>query len=169
MIRKCLLLTTTFAMLGLSSVCLAQTQEPSLDSTIAVIRANVAADKTTIITAAMNFSDKDAAAFWPIYRNYEHERSALDDRRVAVIRKYADKYSTLSDKEAKAMTERMVDFDSRLAALKKAYFKKFNKTLPAYTVTKFFQLEHRIDLLMDTKVESSLPLLPAQQQPERRK
>jgi len=166
MIRKCLLLTTTFAMFALPSVCRAQTQEPSLDSSIAVIRANMAADRATIITTAMNFSDKDAAAFWPIYRNYEHERSTLDDRRVAVIKEYAGKYSTLTDADAKAMAERMFDCDSRLAELKKAYFKKFNKVLPAYTVTKFFQLEHRIDLLMDTKVESSLPLLPVLQQPE---
>ena len=166
MIRKFLLLTTTFAMLGLASVCHAQTQEPSLDSSIAVIRANMGADRVTIITAAMNFSDKNAAAFWPIYRNYEHARSTLDDRRVAVIKEYAHKYSSLTDADAKAMSQQMFDCDSRLAELKKAYFKKFNKMLPAYTVTKFFQLEHRIDLLMDMKVESSLPLLPGLQQPE---
>ena len=163
MIRKFLLLTTTFAMLGLPSVCRAQTQEPSLDSTIAVIRANLGADKTTIITAGMNFSDKDAAAFWPIYRNYEHERSTLDDRRVAVIKEYAEKYSTLTDADAKAMSDQMFDCDSRLAELKKAYF---NNVLPAYSVAKFFQLEHRIDLLMDMKAESALPLLPGLQQPE---
>jgi hypothetical protein len=43
--------------------------------------------------------------------------------------------------------------------LKKRYFKKFNKVLPAFTVTKFFQVERRIDLLMDMKVESALPPL----------
>ena len=163
MIRKCLLLTITFAMIGLPSVCRAQTQEPSLDSTIAVIRANMGADRATIIAAAMNFSDKDATAFWPIYRNYEHERSTLDDRREDVIKEYADKPSTLTDADAKAMAGRMFNCDARLAELKKAYFKKFNKVLPAYTVTKFFQLEHRIDLLMDMKVESALPLLPGRQ------
>ena len=131
MIRKFLLLTTTFAMLGLASVCHAQTQEPSLDSSIAVIRANMGAGRVTIITAAMNFSDKDAAAFWPIYRNYEHARSRLDDRRVAVIKEYADKYSTLTDADGKAMSRQMFDCDARLAELKKAYFKKFNKVLPA--------------------------------------
>ena len=50
----------------------------------------------------------------------------------------------------------MFDCDSSLAALKKKYFKKFDAALPALTVTKFFQLEHRIDLVMDMKVESSL-------------
>lgn len=124
------------------------------------------AERNTLITAAMDFSDKDAVAFWPIYRKYEYERSTLDDRRVAVIKQYAEKYSTLADADAKAMAERMFDYESRLTALKKRYFKEFNKVLPTMTVAKFFQLEHRIDLLMDTKVESSLPPLTRPQQAE---
>jgi len=43
--------------------------------------------------------------------------------------------------------------------LKKKYYKKFNKVLSALTVTKFFQLDRRVDLLMDMNVESSLPPL----------
>ena len=76
-----------------------------------------------------------------------------------VIKEYTEKYSTLTDADAKAMAERMFEYDSRVAALKKRYFKKFNKVLPALTVTKFFQLDRRIDLLVDMKVESSLPPL----------
>jgi len=43
--------------------------------------------------------------------------------------------------------------------LKKKYYKKFNRVLPALTVTKFFQLERRIDLMMDMQVEAALPAL----------
>jgi hypothetical protein len=159
MIHKSVLLTITFAALAVSPLCRAQNQELSMASAIEVVRADMAADRAKIITVAMNFSDKDAAAFWPIYRRYEYERSTADDRRMAVIKEYAEKYSTLTDADAKSMAERMFDYDSRLAELKKIYFKKFNKVLPALTVTKFFQLEHRIDLVMDMKVESSLPPL----------
>jgi len=159
MTRNSVLFTITFLMSVLSPLCGAQSPEPSIDSTIEVARAGMQADRATIITAGMDFSDKDAAAFWPIYRRYEYERSTLDDSRVVVIKEYTQKYPNLSDSEAKAMAERMFDFDSRLAALKRKYFKKFNKVLPALTVTKFFQLERRIDLLMDVQVESSLPPL----------
>ena len=165
-VRNSVLLTITFAMLALSPLCRAQTQELSMTSAIEVVRADMGADRTKIITEAMNFSDKDAAAFWPIYRKYEYERSTVDDRRVAVIKEYAEKYSTLTDADAKSMAERMFDCDSRLAALKKRYFKQFTTVLPALTVTKFFQLEHRIDLLMDMKVESSLPPLTRPQNVE---
>lgn len=158
-IRKCVLLMTTFAILALTPVCRAQTQEANLDSAIEVIRAGMQADRATIITAAMNFSDKEGAAFWPVYRQYARERSILDDSRVVVIKAYTQKYPGLSDADAKEMAERMFDCDTRLAELKKTYYKKFNKVLPALTVTKFFQLERRIDLMMDMKVESALPPL----------
>jgi len=168
-VRNSVLLTITLALLVLSPLCRAQNQEPSMASAIEVVRADMGADRTKIITTAMNFNDKDAAAFWPIYRKYEYERSTVDDRRVAVIKEYAEKYSTLTDADAKSMAERMFDCDSRLAALKKRYFKKFNTLLPAFTVTKFFQLEHRIDLVMDMKVESSLPPLTRPQDAEQAK
>jgi hypothetical protein len=162
-ICKSALLIVTFGILALSAVSRAQVQEPSFDSKVEVVRADMRADKTTIITAGMNFNDKDAAAFWPIYRQYDRERSAMEDTRVAVIKAYTEKYPNLTDADAKEMAERMFECDSRLVALKKTYYKKLNKVLPALTVTKFFQLDRRIDLMIDMKVESSLPPLTAAQ------
>ena len=134
-------------------------ERPTIDSTIAVARANMKADRTALITTGMSFNDKDGAAFWPIYQQYEYERSKVDDGRAAVIKQYAQKYPNLTDADAKAMAEQMLECDSRLAELKKKYYKKFNKVLPALTVAKFFQLDRRVDLLMDMNVESSLPPL----------
>ena len=159
MLKNSAVLVVTFAVFAFCPVGRAQDQEPTIDSTIAVVRANMQADRTTLITTGMNFNDKDGAAFWPIYKQYQYERSKLDDGRVAVIKEYTHKYPTLTDAEAKAMAEQMLECDYRLAALKKKYYKKFNKVLPALTVAKFFQLERRVDLMMDMQVEASLPPL----------
>jgi hypothetical protein len=159
MMRNCALLTVAFAMLAFCPLGRAQDQEPTIDSTIAMVRANMQADRTALVTAGMNFNDKDGAAFWPIYQQYERERSGLDDRRAAVVKQYTQKYPNLTDAEAKAMADQMFDCEYLLAALKKKYYKKFNKALPALTVTEFFQLDRRIDLMMDMQVESSLPPL----------
>ncbi len=163
-VPKFAVLAITLAVFGLSSFCVAQNGQTSLASVIEVVRASSEADRVTIITQAMNFNDQDAAAFWPIYRKYERERSELDDRRVAVIKEYASKYPNLTDDDAKGMTGRMIDCDASMAALKKKYYKNFNAVLPALTVAKFFQLDHRLDLVMDMKVESSLPPLAQPEQ-----
>ncbi len=159
MMKNSVLLMVMFAVLAFCSLGRAQDQELAIDSTIAVVRANMRADRTALITIGMNFNDKDGAAFWPIYQQYEYERYRLDDRRAAVIKQYTQKYPNLTDAEAKAMADQMLDCESRQAELKKKYYRKFNKVLPALTVTKFFQLERRIDLLTDMQVEASLPPL----------
>jgi hypothetical protein len=164
MMKNSALLMVTFTMLVFCSFGNAQDQEPTIDSTIAVVRANMQADRTTLITTGMNFNEKEGAAFWPIYQQYEYERSKVDDGRVAVIKEYTQKYPTLTDAEARSMAAQMMEYDSRLVTLKKKYYKKLNKVLPALTVTKFFQLERRVDLMMDMQVESSLPALGQAQQ-----
>lgn len=136
-----------------------QDQGPGIDSYIESLRADVRADKVAIITEAMRFNDKDAAVFWPIYKKYEFELSKLNDQRIQVIKEYADKFSTMTDADAKMMAEKMFAFESGRVDLKKKYFKEFNKVLPALTVVKFFQLEHRLDLLIDLKLASELPSL----------
>jgi len=145
----------------------AQTVPSSLNSSIELVRAGTQAERATMISAGMNFTDKEGVAFWPLYREYEYRRSRLDDRRVAVIKEYIEKYPSLTDAEAKDMALKMLDYDANLVALKKTYFRKFNAVLPAVTVTKFFQLERRIDLMMDMRVESTLPpLAQLQSEPE---
>ena len=86
MIKNSALLVVMFAMLALCPLGRAQDQEINIDSTIAMARANMRADRTALITTGMNFSDKEGAAFWPIYQQYEYERSRLDDRRASVIK-----------------------------------------------------------------------------------
>src|SRR6201993_2177540 len=134
MTKNSALFVVTFAMLAFCPAGRAQDQEPAIDSIIAAVRANMKADRTTLITAGMNFNDKEGAAFWPIYQQYERERSGLDDRRAVVIKQYTQKYPNLTDSEAKAMADQMLDCESLLAALKKKYYKKFNRALPALTV-----------------------------------
>src|SRR6185503_7170223 len=84
LIRKSLILTLTLSTLALAPLCRAQSEEPlidsavneqaSINSAIEVARAGSRADRANIISRAMNFNDKDAATFWPIYRQYEYER-----------------------------------------------------------------------------------------------
>jgi len=165
LLRSSLLLVIVSA--SLSPLCLAQIlgqakagdQPVSIDSAIEVARADIRADKNAMISSGMNFNEKEGAAFWPVYRKYEYERSTVEDLRATVIKEYAAKYTSMTDAEAKTMADRLFECDTREIELRKKYFKEFNKVLPAITVAKFFQLEHRIDLLIGMKIESSLPAL----------
>ncbi len=133
--------------------------EVDVNSEIESLRTDMRADKVKIITAAMKFSPEESSAFWPIYEKYEADLSKLNDQRVQLIKSYAEKYDSLTNADAKAMSEKAFDLESRRAQLRKKYFKEFNSKLPATTVARFFQLEHRLDLLVDLQLASELPPL----------
>jgi hypothetical protein len=132
---------------------------PDLNSEIEALRADARANKVEIIKEAMNFTPPESAAFWPIYKRYQQELSQINDGRVELVKSYAEKFNTLTDADAQQMAEKSFDLQSRVVDLRKKYFKEFNKKLPATTVAKFFQLEHRLDLLIDLKLASELPSL----------
>jgi hypothetical protein len=132
-----------------------QTEDAYIDS----LRADLKADKTALITEAMQFSDKDAAAFWPVYKRYEAEVVKLNDERLRVIKTYSDTWMTMADDDARSLVKKALGLESRRTDLRKKYFAEFSKVLPGLSVAKFFQLEHRLDVLVDLKIASELPAL----------
>jgi len=160
------LILPLLALLGaLAAIASAQSNsnigDPALDAYIDSIRADLRSDKIEMITAAMQFNDKDRAAFWPVYKKYEAEESKLNDERVQVIKAYSETWARLTDVEARDLAQKSLDLESRRADLRKRYFVSFIRVLPGVVVAKFFQLEYRLDLLVDLKIASELPALLA--------
>ena len=126
---------------------------------IELLRSDVKTKKVAIITEVMQFTNEEANAFWPVYREYEVELSKMGDARIALIRDYARNYDTMTDEKAKELIQRALKLEERRTKLKKRYFKKFDKALSSKTVAKFFQLENQINLLIDLQIASELPLI----------
>jgi hypothetical protein len=161
---RMLFATVLLSLVALSNVSAAQSaapsNEPSVDSYIESLRADFRADKVALITDAMQFNDQDAKIFWPVYRKYDADLMPLNDKRVALIKSYADKFNTMTDADAKSMIDQSLAFESGRIDLKKKYAKEFQKAgLSSLTVAKYMQLEHRLDLLVDMKIASELPAL----------
>jgi hypothetical protein len=63
-------------------------RELNLRAYTEMLRADVNSKRVAIITQIMEFSDADAAIFWPFFRDYDHELSKLGDTRVQLISDY---------------------------------------------------------------------------------
>src|SRR6185503_15280863 len=75
----------------------AQTKALNLSAYAELLRSDVRTQKVAILTEMMGFTDKEDAAFWPIYREYDAELARLGDERIALIAEYAKNYSQLTD------------------------------------------------------------------------
>jgi hypothetical protein len=148
----------TIPMRGAGQQAKAQTQQSAqAEQTLESLRADLRADKTAIVTQAMNFQPGEADKFWPIYREYEVQVANLNDKRIALLKEYADNYSTLTDPEARAMAEKFFDIERDRTDLRRNYFNKIAKATSAVTAAKFFQIEHRLDLIVELNLASSIP------------
>ena len=72
-----------------------------VDSFVELLRSDVKTEKKAIITEVMDFTEQEAAAFWPEYRNYEFDLDKLGDARLILIKDYADNLETMTDDKAK--------------------------------------------------------------------
>ncbi|MBB5338936.1 hypothetical protein [Tunturiibacter gelidoferens] len=137
----------------------ANTGRPTTEDDIAVLRQDIQADKTEIITRSMQFTDDQSKAFWPVYRNYAHDQQVIGDQRVSLIKDYAANYDHLDDTQAQSYIERVLKFDEDSLKLRKSYVSKFEKAIGAKQTAKFYQVDNRLSLLVSVQLAALLPII----------
>jgi hypothetical protein len=73
------------------------TAQGELDTDIALLRSDIQAQKNDIVARSMQFTDAQAKAFWPLYRDYSHKQQVIGDQRISIIKDYASQYATVDD------------------------------------------------------------------------
>ena len=131
----------------------------TLDSDIAVLRSDLRAQKTQIVSDQLKLSDAEGKTFWPIYRDYETEMSKLNDEKVSIIKDYAASYDTITDAQIQSLADRTFKLENKRTDLKQKYFKKISKAVSPKTAARFIQLDNRLDLLMNLQIADSVPML----------
>lgn len=155
-------LIAMFAVLTLVSGATAQTttsDQSSTDTDIALLRSDVQAQKTDIITHTMQFTDAEAKAFWPLYREYANKQQLIGDQRVSLIKDYANDYGTIDNAKADEMMGRLLKFDQARTELRAEYYPKFRSAVGARQAAKFFQVDNRLNLIIDLQLISSIPII----------
>jgi hypothetical protein len=150
--------------LALSCSALGQTvvvqAKPITDSDIQLLRQNIQAQKNQIINDNMTFTVTEAAAFWPIYKDYTAAQNAIADKRLALITDYARGSDKMDDAAASDLTQRMFGIEEETQALSRDYFPRFTKALGAKRAAKFYQVDNRLTLMINLQITGEIPLIP---------
>ncbi len=136
--------------------------EPAtLDRYIEILRSDVKAQKTAILTEALALSDAEGKAFWPIYREYDLELSTWGDARYSLLKQYAKAYNAdvVNDDIAADLAKMSLDLDKQRHDLRQKYYKKFAKSVSPMRAAQFLQAENQIGLLVDLSIASEVPFL----------
>ena len=140
----------------------AQTAEKASDDAAALVagvRADIQKDRNAIVGAAMDLTDAQAGPFWELYSGYRAARKASGDRLSALIIDYAKKVDTLSDEQALKLLDEMQAIQKQEAATKAEWAQKFRQKLPGKVVTRFFQVDNKLDTIILFQLASEVPLV----------
>ena len=131
----------------------------SSDSMIEMLRSDLRTEKRALIEKTMKFTDKEAAAFWPFYREYELEASKIGDMRIAGLKDYAANYAKITDDKAKEMVEKTLKYQEDRLDLMGSYYKKASKLMGPKRAAQWIQVENQINTLLDAQMTIDTPLI----------
>lgn len=136
------------------------TVKPLSDDDIKLIRQDIQSAKNDVIKDTMQFSEAEGTAFWPVYKQYAGEQRGIADKRFAIIVDYAKHVDDMSDADAHALTQRMLQVEDETQDLRKRYFPKFESILGGRRAAKFYQVDNRLTMIINVQLASEVPLIP---------
>ena len=145
-----------FAMLAMMAVT-AMAQDDSNDN-MEILRGKVRADKKLLVADNMQLTDEEGKAFWPVYDAYQKEKGKLNDQKLKVIEEYAAHFQELSDEVAKDLVDRSIGIQQDAVKLMESYLPKFRKAVGDKKTARFYQIENKIDAVINFGLASHIPL-----------
>ena len=136
----------------------ASAQDP-VDQDIKLFRKDLRSLRKQIIAANLDLSDKEAQQFWPLFERYTQELVARQDQKYALLKEYAQDYTTMTDAEAEKYIHGRASVDQAILQVRLKYFPLFRKVLSGKSTALFFQLDWRLGLIMDLQLASQTPVI----------
>lgn len=159
-------LTCSPALNGQGNASTAQstnTAQSSMDQNIQMLRQDIRSKKKQTVAANLQLTDAQATKFWPIYDQYTAELVKINDEKYAVLKQYVDQWGNMTDEQALALTNRALAVEQKVAELRIKYVPIFSKVVPGTAVATFFQIERRLQAVIDLQLAAQLPVVQAQE------
>ena len=128
------------------------------DEDIALLRQDLRAKKMQVIGQNMVLSDGEAQKFWPIYNHYVKDLQEVNNQKYALLKQYAHMWGTMTDQDAVIYVRNWLEVDQQVQALRVKYVPAVNQVLPGKKAATFFQLDRRLNMIIDLQLFSQIPL-----------
>jgi len=133
-------------------------QTDSTSVNMEILRDKLRADKKLVVAANMELTETEAKAFWPIYQEYQSDLAKANEKIGKFIEEYAENYQSMTDKTAKKLLDRSITLEKERLALRTFYLPRFQKALPAIKVARYYQIENKIQAILQYGLAANIPL-----------
>lgn len=126
------------------------------------LRTELRSSKKQVTASTLKLTDAEATRFWPVYDSYAAEITKIKDDYYLLIAEYVNTFGRYNDASATNFIARWLDIDVRMAALRAKYVPIVGGVLPGVKAATFFQIDRRINKLIDLSIASKMPILQEQ-------
>ena len=139
----------------------ANAQQPNTvtDKDIEMLRQDLRDQRKQIVALNLPLTGDEATKFWPVFDQYRKAAIKPNDERWAVIKEYAQSYDTMTDEQAQTLMKRANAVDEQLLALRMRYVPMFEKVISPKKTALFYQIDRRVDLLINLQLSSMIPMV----------
>ena len=121
--------------------------------------ARIQADKKGIIAKSMDLTPDEAKKFWPLYEQFERELAVPQASLNRAVLDYIAAEGTLTDANAKRITEQMLAAVRDEAKLHDKHYRQLLKVLPARKATRYMQIENKMQAVVRYESAKAIPLV----------
>jgi Spy/CpxP family protein refolding chaperone len=129
------------------------------DQDIEMLRTDLRERRKQITAENMTLDADEATKFWPIYDRYRKEAIQPNDERWALIKDYAANYNNMTDAQARDYINRSTAIEQQLLALRMKYVPEFEKVISPKKTALWYQIDRRIDLLINLQFSTQIPMV----------
>lgn len=147
----------SFCLVSLPSISLLAQDKPA--DTMEILRESARSEVKLVVAKNLQLTESEAKAFWPVYDSYQGEMKKLNDTKLQIIQDYAKAFDSMTDDTAKKLLERSLANEKDRIKLKETYLPKFHKVIPAKKVTRFYQLQNKIEAIFNFELAGQIPLV----------
>jgi hypothetical protein len=153
---KSLLSCVSIVCLALVFALPAQAQQER--DVIELIKSQISTQRQALVAENLNLTEAQTDAFWPLYREFQSKRGPLIDRRIKLLQDFRDNFDGLTDEQSGDIIDRWLSLEDDIVKLRKQYVKKFRKILPEKSTLRYFQVENKLDTIIDYDLARVTPL-----------
>jgi len=116
-------------------------------------------ERKLVIAGELVMTPAEAKAFWPVYNEYVEEMSLIGDEKVRLITDFSEHYQDMTEEFADQILSRHLDIQNRALKVRRQYVKRFKKVLPTIKVAKLYQVENKLDAVVDYQLAAQIPMI----------
>lgn len=145
----------TIALLLAGCFVFAQSNKEEID----LVQSVFGMEKKAIVAEFIKLEGAPKDAFWVAYDEYEGKRKSLGQKRIALLEKYANSYTSLDDANTDEIIKEIITLQQQTDKLISDYYKKIKKGSGVKAAAQFYQIEGYILSKIRSAVLESIPII----------